>query len=1314
MSSFIGSLRNRSGRFFQRFNARYALPFSNHSHILFSHPPRIYASLYFRVSFPFHSKFSQKKNNIFPLLSISAFAIGLSFFKTTEIKNLSITPSEDKTTIKRLIFEEIQEIAISLSIESPKKNDIKSLQDCEQNCFDQILKSFQKNNGPSIKKEYLDRLTDKKNRSLLMAAVELENDCVQNLYDQNISRERTDSEGNTPLHIAARYGKEQSVRILYKWYSIKENNNKEIALHVAIQKGRDNLIETLQCHSNEKIKCIHDRYEMDAFELAVSLGKRKCFDALIKGVSVELGEYGMTHTIHGIGNLLHIALKFKQDKMLKHLLSSPHYEKTKQLLYQEDDSQRTPLEYAVVKKNYFAIEFLIDDRPSLGRNSTCLPEKLVHWAIINKDDKAIDLLEDLGVPLTYKSNSEISNSLLENEQFRNYLNNAISSQKIAATTVNFSKNNPRYLVFKGGGPKGYAYFGALKALEKKSALSKVRKMAGTSAGAITAALLAVGYTRGELFGIMENLDFEVFFDPKEENKKHFERVLEEAKKQDKSFSFRRLVLLLLKISATEYPKKWLSDATNLEIFRSLFNQTGFCKGKKFREWLDKLIATKIANLKGEKDIEKYKYFTFGELRKEIEMQEEHTLKHLHVYASKLEGEKLTSECIHSNLGDGSWDKIIISDAVRASMSIPVIFKTHQLHSLEIINGERIRDKLKNAPKYCDGGLTNNFPIEAFDNYEEHTPGPKTKNAIDIKKTNTRTLGLGLEVQDEDKDWKMNGIFDVFKAVSYIYFNSETLTKEEDECNKHRIIQIPIKGVSLLDFKLIDGQKDAMLKAGEDKVNNAPCFSDKASSHIEKTSKKKTNMSDWGIDPNFKGRKEILDKLKKKKTNYSSWETKVQFNLLYGLPGMGKSQIALNFAKKNQVLFSQFWFIDCKNDKSVFISYRSIAEQLGLIDDKEKEEPLGSINNEEKKDPKELLLQDLKERVHSYLEQHLTTLPWLLILDNVDKKIMPGKDFPTKGGYIIATTTEKTNCQGLGDAADEHHISQLDPSDSIKLLGKILPEENEKKNYKDMENLAEDLYHFPLALNLAAQYIKTSKMTIARYLKENDLKHNPLDARMVKLSHLYENTLQNVWNITLKKLKTKNPAAVEFLEFCAFLSPDFIESSWTRKWLETNTKDKPKLGEVFKELRDKYFKRENQINKKSQEKLNHERIASESINIRDILIDLSIITTNVDKSMRFNYRGNDNDVSFFSIHGLLHKTIRKSISNPENIYKKALNLLMKEIKRDFRTVTKYSRHLSQMIDCEYFEKMDTTLQLEVLTGCFNITFDKSERLKLSEK
>jgi predicted acylesterase/phospholipase RssA len=59
------------------------------------------------------------------------------------------------------------------------------------------------------------------------------------------------------------------------------------------------------------------------------------------------------------------------------------------------------------------------------------------------------------------------------------------------------------LAFKGGGVLGIAYAGAIQVLEEKGLLQQVQKVAGTSAGAMTAALVSLNYTAAEIYNIVK-------------------------------------------------------------------------------------------------------------------------------------------------------------------------------------------------------------------------------------------------------------------------------------------------------------------------------------------------------------------------------------------------------------------------------------------------------------------------------------------------------------------------------------------------------------------------------------------------------------------------------------------------------------------------------------------------------------------------------------------------------------------------------------------------------------------------------------------
>ncbi|MDQ1593091.1 MAG: hypothetical protein QOG71_3718 [Pyrinomonadaceae bacterium] len=68
------------------------------------------------------------------------------------------------------------------------------------------------------------------------------------------------------------------------------------------------------------------------------------------------------------------------------------------------------------------------------------------------------------------------------------------------------------LVFEGGGVKGIAYGGAVEVLEESRITPQIERVAGTSAGAITAAMISLNYTAAAITKIMLTLPFEKFED----------------------------------------------------------------------------------------------------------------------------------------------------------------------------------------------------------------------------------------------------------------------------------------------------------------------------------------------------------------------------------------------------------------------------------------------------------------------------------------------------------------------------------------------------------------------------------------------------------------------------------------------------------------------------------------------------------------------------------------------------------------------------------------------------------------------------------
>lgn len=68
------------------------------------------------------------------------------------------------------------------------------------------------------------------------------------------------------------------------------------------------------------------------------------------------------------------------------------------------------------------------------------------------------------------------------------------------------------LVFEGGGVKGLAFCGALQVLEERGIIPNIKRVAGSSAGAITAGLLACGFSSDQILEEVGKKNFNDFKD----------------------------------------------------------------------------------------------------------------------------------------------------------------------------------------------------------------------------------------------------------------------------------------------------------------------------------------------------------------------------------------------------------------------------------------------------------------------------------------------------------------------------------------------------------------------------------------------------------------------------------------------------------------------------------------------------------------------------------------------------------------------------------------------------------------------------------
>lgn len=75
--------------------------------------------------------------------------------------------------------------------------------------------------------------------------------------------------------------------------------------------------------------------------------------------------------------------------------------------------------------------------------------------------------------------------------------------------IQAAANEPfKFAVFSGGGAKGAIYSGVQEAMAKSGVLTGLVAVAGSSAGAITAAAIATGITEADFIDLSQNTDFQ--------------------------------------------------------------------------------------------------------------------------------------------------------------------------------------------------------------------------------------------------------------------------------------------------------------------------------------------------------------------------------------------------------------------------------------------------------------------------------------------------------------------------------------------------------------------------------------------------------------------------------------------------------------------------------------------------------------------------------------------------------------------------------------------------------------------------------------
>ncbi len=353
------------------------------------------------------------------------------------------------------------------------------------------------------------------------------------------------------------------------------------------------------------------------------------------------------------------------------------------------------------------------------------------------------------------------------------------------------------LVFEGGGAKGAVFVGAMREFERQG--HSYGRLLGTSAGAITATLLAAGYSANEmLVQINEKLS---------DGSPRFSTFMDVADTiSDADWENSVLFKLFKQIDWPLIPEAIegrmddfvIKQLTQMKVYRLLFTFMelgGFYAGNAFLEWLREKLDLNGRNL-GQATLAEFY---------------EHTGKDLNVVASNItDGGILV-------LNHRTAPNCPVAWAVRMSMSIPFIWQ--EVRWRQAWGAYRGRDISGHA--IVDGGLNSNFPIRLLIS--------RSPDVIAAMGPHDGTFALGLLI-DETKPVANSGSgtagthfgfaqeiknLPIVRRVSDLV---NTMTNAYDktiiDAYKDGVCRLPAQGYETTDFDMSDARTAALVTAGE--------------------------------------------------------------------------------------------------------------------------------------------------------------------------------------------------------------------------------------------------------------------------------------------------------------------------------------------------------------------------------------------------------------------------------------------------------------------------------------------------------------------
>ena len=251
--------------------------------------------------------------------------------------------------------------------------------------------------------------------------------------------------------------------------------------------------------------------------------------------------------------------------------------------------------------------------------------------------------------------------------------------------------------------------------------------------------------------------------------------------------------------------------------------------------------------------------------------------------------------------------------------------------------------------------------------------------------------------------------------------------------------------------------------------------------------------------------------------------------LYGLGGVGKTQVAIEYVYSYQKFYTGIFWIDAPTESALLEGFQSIARKVGYK-------------------PKGIKAKEVAREVIAWLEIQTR---WLLILDSLDdiSILSPrsrdgqycGSYLPSPYGrsHILITTR---NCNSDGIPAIGLEVEMLDQNAASKLLlirSRIEMNGDCPSSRSEALNIVGELGCLPLAVEQAAAYIREACKDIHKFLPIYKAQQAYVHRRTPQGNWDYSQSVATTWTLSFKVIERQNPIASKLLRLFAFLNPDGV-------------------------------------------------------------------------------------------------------------------------------------------------------------------------------